>query len=170
MCIHTQARAHTARMFPDLRGRLLSLQHTRPGDAKGLAQNRSLSLMQVLVYKGHLDFFRDPGYGGSGLDKLGFLHSHNISSPDPQPRPPEPDAEVRLAAQIPAAPVAVTGISTGNGRPEHGGAWPSPLPAWLQFCLCKHLFFKNDFCCLADTPPCSLSLSPSTLHTSSPHI
>ena len=33
-----------------------------------------------------------------------------------------------------------------------GGAWPSLLPAWLQFCLCKHLFFKNDFCWQSNVP------------------
>lgn len=73
----------------------------------------------ALVNKGHSDFF---GAGSGlrprlvlGLDKLVFLRSHNITSPDLQPQPAAPDAEVRQAAQIPAAPVALTGISTGNG-------------------------------------------------------
>lgn len=113
---------------------------------------------------------RIPSMVGLGLNKPGFLRSHSITSPDPQPGPPAPGAEVRPAAQIPVAPVAVTGISTGNGRPELQGAWPSLLPAWLQFCLCKHLFFKNDFCCLADALSCSLSLSFHPAHLESSHL
>lgn len=44
-----------------------------------------------------------------------------------------------------------------------GLEWPSPLPAWLQLCLCKHLLFKNYSCCLADSPCSHLSLPPLSL-------
>lgn len=82
--------------------------------------------MQVLVNKGHLGFSEE-GLGSRSrlvldFDKQVFLHPHDITSPDPQSQPSVPDAEVRQAAQIPAAPVALTGISTGNCRPEHGAS------------------------------------------------
>lgn len=52
------------------------------------------------------------------------------------------------------------GLAQGTAGRSTGLAWPSPLPAWLQLCLCKHLFFKNYFCYLADMSS-SWSLSPS---------
>lgn len=122
--------------------------------------------MPMLVNEGDFDF--SGGRPGPrprlvmGLDKLPFLHSYNMTSPDLQPQPAAPDAEVRPEAQIPRAPVPLTRISTGYGWLElRGVARASPLPAWLQLCLCKHLFLKNDFCYLAGMSSSqSLSLCP----------
>lgn len=105
-----------------------------------------------------------PGPRQAGISSLA---RHNL--PAPQPQPPAPDAEVRQAAQIPAAPVALTRISTGNGGPEPGGGVAfsaSSLAAVMSlqalilntaFAVFRHVFFM-------------ISLFSSTLHSCGPRI
>lgn len=110
---------------------------------------------------------------GPGLDKLVFLNLNDMTSPDPQPRPPAPDAEVRQAVEIPAAPVASTGISTGSSRPEFGAGVAfssSSLAAVMS--LQAFIFLKTTFAVLQTClPHAHLSLSHLFhLHSHSPHI
>lgn len=86
---------------------------------------------------------------GPGLNKLVFLNLNDMTSPDPQPQPPAPDAEVRQAVEIPAAPVARTGISTGSGQPEFGAgvAFSSSSLATVMS-LQAFIFFKTTFALL----------------------
>lgn len=119
---HTHARMHTQAC----RRSLVLGTGSSPCSTPGQERQRGWLRMQASAgsWKAcrHLwSGLRIPSTVGLVLNKLGFLRSRSITSPDLQPRQPAPGAEVRPAAQIPVASVAVTGISTGNGRPEHGG-------------------------------------------------
>ena len=99
LCVHahththsyTCTHAHTSmQTFPGLGDGLLSLQHTRPGEARGLAQNAG----KCWFMKGmstSLEWPQDPQHGGSGPQQAGLssLPQHNF------PRSPAPAACAR---------------------------------------------------------------------------
>lgn len=178
--MHTGARVcmHVcvARIYPAMMGGgcpsslffSLFLPHPlRPGFTEALAESKNLTWMQMLVNKGPWTvFWRKLGIGaiaGPGPWQDG------ISSPTRQSFPIstalQPSQMLKSGRQLRFLRLLLLSLGLAQRAACWSGGleWPSPLPAWLQLCLCKHLLFKNYSCCLADLPCSHLSLPPLSL-------
>jgi hypothetical protein len=103
-----------------------------------------------------------------------FLHSQDRELVHIRKLATKPDAEVRQAAQIPAAPIARTGISTETGLPKQRG-WSGLLlfQPGCGYVFASTCFLKTTLAvlqtCLAPISP-SLPLCFSALPAGSLHL